>query len=258
MVIFKTRVGILPANETEISFTDSTISSDSIIEVYYDNDDVYTVESWQTGSTVHIKTSEHDGQVGVKIFVNNVTSFTPYDDSNIREDISDLQFAMEAIGDTVSGMVEDVGSLETDVGNLQTSKQDTLTAGENITIENNVISASGGSGGGDIYDTTEDVVIGRWIDGRPIKRHWYQWNSHWGSSGRKVSPLSLEDLGADFVLKVTYYDAVRKMWFTPYAIGKYNSDGTGDLSIWLNDYFGSYDQDTALIYDYVPVIETED
>lgn len=40
---------------------------------------------------------------------------------------------------------DDIATNMADIASLQTSKQNTLTAGENITIENNVISASGGT-----------------------------------------------------------------------------------------------------------------
>ena len=48
----------------------------------------------------------------------------------------------------LQGLRSDISDLEDDVADLQTNKQDKLTAGENITIEDNVISATGGGGGG--------------------------------------------------------------------------------------------------------------
>lgn len=46
--------------------------------------------------------------------------------------------------------------------------QQKLIAGENITIEDNVISASGGGGGGSHAYTTTPQIIGTWTDGRNI------------------------------------------------------------------------------------------
>lgn len=83
MVILKTKTGMIPANETEVLFTDVDIEDESIIEVYYDSNDVYTVETSQTGNTVLVVVSEHANPVGVKLLINNVTSFSPYDDSDI-------------------------------------------------------------------------------------------------------------------------------------------------------------------------------
>ena len=45
--------------------------------------------------------------------------------------------------DTVEGALQEVGS---DIISLESGKQDTLIAGSNITISNNVISAEGGGG----------------------------------------------------------------------------------------------------------------
>ncbi len=53
----------------------------------------------------------------------------------------------------------------TDVENALETKQDTLTAGENITIENGIISALGGSWD---YSTSEVNTGQKWIDGRTI------------------------------------------------------------------------------------------
>ena len=70
---------------------------------------------------------------------------------------------------------------------LDANKQDVLTAGDNITIENGVISSTGGGGGSgttetvkDIYSTEETKTNETWINGKPI----YQ----------KVIPISLNHL----------------------------------------------------------------
>lgn len=57
------------------------------------------------------------------------------------------------------------------------TKQDTLTAGNNITIENGVISStgSGSSSSEEIY-STEEQRIGTWIDGKPLYRKVYKFD----------------------------------------------------------------------------------
>lgn len=50
--------------------------------------------------------------------------------------------------------------------NVISATDTTYTAGNNITIDNGVISAIGGSSLN--YSTTEEVVVGTWFDGRPI------------------------------------------------------------------------------------------
>lgn len=59
---------------------------------------------------------------------------------------------------------------ESDITNWN-NKQDKLTAGANITIENNVISATGGGSGeiNDVY-TYEEQEVGTWVDGKTIYR----------------------------------------------------------------------------------------
>ena len=88
MVILKTLVGSLAANVNEITFTDAIINSNSIIEVYYNNNDIYTVETWQRESTIGIVTSDHDFPVSVKVLINNVVVFEPYDDSELLSRLS--------------------------------------------------------------------------------------------------------------------------------------------------------------------------
>lgn len=151
-VILKTRTGTIPANQKEFVITDTEINDLSIIEVYYDTNEVYTVETWQSGNTVHIVTNEHPHQVGVKILINNVNSFSPYDDSEISQAIllvqNDVEELFTSIGDINSTLESHTSELtihSSEIIDLQNNKQDVLTAGAGINIENNVISSTGGS-----------------------------------------------------------------------------------------------------------------
>lgn len=114
MVIFKTKTGIVPANENEILFTDVLINDDSIIEVYFTRDDVYVESIRQEDDNVYVTISSHVDSVGVKLFINNVDSFSPYDDSYLRQhvDVLDEQF---------NAMAEFMGELQEDVENNTTS-----------------------------------------------------------------------------------------------------------------------------------------
>ena len=173
MVILKTLVGNLSANVNEITFTDAIINSNSIIEVYYNSNDVYTVETWQRENTIGIVTSDHNFPISVKVLINNVVAFEPYDDTSLVNRIDGLDERMGDAEDAISALAGRVGDAEDDIDALETSmsgKQDALIAGDNITIENNVISASGG--GEVIYSTTERVV-GTWIDGKPLYERTY-------------------------------------------------------------------------------------
>lgn len=76
------------------------------------------------------------------------------------------------INDTNLNKIEnELEALDTGLNTLSTTiagKQDKLTAGDNITIENNVISASGGSAQTD-YTTGIEIQIGTW-DNKPLYR----------------------------------------------------------------------------------------
>ena len=168
MVILKTLTGTLAANVNEITFTDAIIDSNSIIEVYYNSNDVYTVETWQRDTTIGIVTSDHDFPVGVKVLINNVVAFSPYDDTDLVNRISGDEDNITALDGRLDTAEDDITSLDGRLDVVEETlpnKQDTLTAGDNITIENNVISANSG----DNYSTTEKV-IGTWIDGKPLYR----------------------------------------------------------------------------------------
>ena len=89
-----------------------------------------------------------------------------YTKSEIDNQFSDVEMRV----DDVEMSAFDVEMRVDDVETQLAGKQDTLTAGANITIENNVISATGGGGGGDmsnyytkseVYNKTEiDTMIG--------------------------------------------------------------------------------------------------
>ena len=171
-VIFKTLSATLAANVNEVTFTDSLINSNSVIEVYYNSNDVYTLETWQDGTTIGIVTSDHNFAVGVKVTINNATSFAPYDDTEVLSQLSSLSDDVSGLTNRVGSAEDDIDSLETrmgsaedDIDSLESGKQDVLTAGDGISIENNVISSSPN----DIYSTTK-TAIGVWIDGRIIYR----------------------------------------------------------------------------------------
>ena len=85
-----------------------------------------------------------------------VNGQTPINDTNlnkIENELEALDTGLSTLSTTVSG------------------KQDELTAGDNITIENNVISASGGSAQTD-YTTGVEMQIGTW-DNKPLYRKIY-------------------------------------------------------------------------------------
>lgn len=73
--------------------------------------------------------------------------------TEVASDVSELDTRIDSAEDSIS-------IVQTNITALQTGKQDNLTAGTNITIVDNVISASGGSGGGASIQTTTNVLKG--------------------------------------------------------------------------------------------------
>lgn len=218
MVILKTKTGLIPANETEVIFTDVDIENDSIIEVYYDSNDVYTLETWQSGDSVHIITSAHSNPVGVKLLINNVTSFSPYDDTNVKQRVSTLendivtieqevefietnlstiQSAVTSLNTETENLREDMSALETQVDGLNASNimyddSSTLysamgdidsleTTSKNLVGAINEVKETGGGGGGGGYQpnyTTTEKQVGTFVNGKPIYGRIFSLGSH--------------------------------------------------------------------------------
>lgn len=63
------------------------------------------------------------------------------DMSNLKPRVGQLESDVGALETKVDQHTQSISGLSTDVNGLKTSKQDKLTAGENITIQNNIISA---------------------------------------------------------------------------------------------------------------------
>lgn len=77
-----------------------------------------------------------------------------------HDEINDNIVNIDALESKVDGMQNVINQHSTDVENLKTNKQNKLTAGNNITIDdNNVISASGG-GGGDVTASGNNAFTG--------------------------------------------------------------------------------------------------
>lgn len=71
------------------------------------------------------------------------------------------------------------------------TKQNALTAGDNITIENNVISADTLD-----YYSTDDIIIGKWVDGRNIYRRVI------GNGSPIQTGVDVSSLNIDYVINI--------------------------------------------------------
>lgn len=138
MVIFKTKEGIVPPLETQIIFTDVNVKDSSILEVYFTDSSIRVVTMSQDGNNVYVTISSHLEQVGVKLFINNVDEFSPYDDSTIKEDINTntvkiaiLEGSVEDLGDMIAENTMAINGISDNVGNLS----DLETTNKNSLVE---------------------------------------------------------------------------------------------------------------------------
>lgn len=104
-------------------------------------------------------------------FIQNVTKLnkTTLDtfQNNIKDEFDKIEAGTQNItyDNTTSGL--EATTVKGAIDELASGKQNTLTAGDNITIENGVISATGG-GTGSINYSTEEIEVGVWTDGKKI------------------------------------------------------------------------------------------
>lgn len=265
MVILKTIVGNLSANVNEITFTDAIINSNSIIEVYYNSNDVYTVETWQRENTIGIVTSDHDFPVSVKVLINNVVAFEPYDDSQVLSQLSDLDGRVTDAEDAISGLATRVGDAEDDIDALETAmtgKQDVLTAGENITIEDNVISASGG-GVINIYPSdSTPVIVGKYGDRDIYRVRVYLPTVYTNSNSFTVNVaidklINIQGYAKDsagnyrFMSMGSIIQTAQNWNCSVLLYGNYQGHISGD--VWVGNQFNN--GSVEMWIDYVPVVE---
>lgn len=148
--------------DTAYTFSDNSITDETIIDVYFTKDIPYEVS--QNNNTVTVEISPLSYAVGCAIVINNVDSVdypitaenVSYFDSNVKLEL--LEHRSE-LNELING-----------IGLLDSEKQDNLTAGTNITISDNVISASGG---GVDYSTEEQNTGLKWLDGSTIYQKTY-------------------------------------------------------------------------------------
>lgn len=143
MAKFKSLYLTVPSDSNIAVFEDDVITDTSIVEFYTDDNNIYPIAMSQSGNTVNVTLSNHTSDVHCCLTVNNISEFeTPlnaddivYNDTTVYYELMEHRFELNQI-------INAIGNLDTAIN----SKQDILIPGDNITIEDNVISASGGSG----------------------------------------------------------------------------------------------------------------
>lgn len=168
----------LGSGVTSGSVTDNSITDDSVIEIYFDNTDCYIDTTSQSGHTVYFTVGGNATGTNVCVVVNNLTNFTPYDDTNVTQRVSTLETDVETLDNLVTTLETDVETLETRVDGLNASninydEHSTLysamgdideleTTSKNLVGAINELKESGG-GSQEIYTNTEKLV-GKWFN----------------------------------------------------------------------------------------------
>lgn len=189
-VVFKKLVTTLAGGTNTHTFTDDLINDNSVIEVYTDNNDVYPVDTNQSGHSVTVELSGHSDDVQLCITINNAAEGLKYEAGNnitisengiisssgggggssTLEELNDVELTNPQGGNLLmynhnmqkwvnanidSSFIADSEYSTVRAGlNLIKYKQDKLTAGTNISIIDNVISATGG-GSANIEELTK-------------------------------------------------------------------------------------------------------
>ena len=100
------------------------------------------------------------GTDNVTIEQDEETSKTKISVSTDSSEIIEIKADINTIKGDVSVLENRASEDEKDISNLKTSKQDVLTAGDGIKIENNTISTTGGSGTDDVTATGDNTFTG--------------------------------------------------------------------------------------------------
>ena len=116
-----------------------------MIDVYFSNSEIdYNIN--QVNNSVTVEIEKQSSVTGVALFINNSDSVDyPITADNVSYGSSDVDTELNYIHSEFENINQDILAHATAINLLDTTKQDTLIPGDNITIENNVISASGSS-----------------------------------------------------------------------------------------------------------------
>ena len=127
--IFKTLTGIIPSNQTAIVFTDNMIVEDSILDVFFSNDDIVVDDMTMSGNSVTVTISPQNYNVGVALFINNCEVFTPYDDTEVLNRLTIVETDTDTLNTEIVELDTEVGELNTELDTLTNTvnnKQDRL------------------------------------------------------------------------------------------------------------------------------------
>lgn len=146
-------------------------------------------------------------------------------------------------------LIQELTTLEDEFDLKLTTKQNNLTAGANITIINDVISATGSSGGGINYSTSEQDTGLLWIDGKHIYQKTIVWNGAIGKNQSAIldSSIKFSDVSHFTIIEKEFSASATSsgVLFSNYYT---NTIGGGNIEIAINDSNGIYMENYSNFY----------
>lgn len=175
--IEKTLTGIITHGTNSITFTDDFITNESIIDVYFSDDDITPTEQTQDGNRLIVSIESQPQDVSIAVHITNDDTINYADELESLSDtvdehataISDLELEFETLDSKVDGLnasninYDEHSTLYSAMGDIDELE----TTSKNLVGAINEVKESGG-GSQEIYDTTERV-IGTWF-GKPLYR----------------------------------------------------------------------------------------
>lgn len=163
--IEKTLTGIITHGTNSITFTDDFITNDSIIDVYFSDDEITPIEQSQDGNRLIITIESQPQDVSIAIHITN-------DDTiNYADELESLNDTVSEHTTAISDLATDVDTLENKVDGLNANNIsydehstlysamgdiDTLeTESKNLVGAINEVKESGGGGGSVDFTTTD-------------------------------------------------------------------------------------------------------
>lgn len=219
MVIMKRITATLAAGATSLTFTDTALNSNSIIEIYAVDMDVYPLTQQQTGE--HSVTATFDAQmdpVNVVCLVNNIVSLSQPALNNLEDvTLSTPDNGQILTYDGTKWVNADPSSGAEELEDLSDVDLTSPTEGQVLTYDGaNWINDDPSASGEIIYSTTERVV-GKWINNKPLYEITYEYTNSGISSTTAIISLTSDIVVRDIKGVLCSNDG--RVYMLPYSSG---------------------------------------
>lgn len=251
---FYTFMGTLESGYDTLGFVNDYINENSIIEVYTDNYDAYPKEINVTGNNLTIKFDKYLSDVHVKVVVNNIPNNTGLDIPTKIDEMTDVEIVAVSSGAILvfdsetqifktklisTNDLDDVTTNEIQTGdvfifngnkwtnsplNLTNISDTNITNPQNndvLTYDNGVWKNKPSSGGNSYIYSTDEQLVGKWVDGKKIYQKSYVREGAITTSG--VTLDTINDFYELIDVKLTATGSSRNSWFLPISSSSSNT-----------------------------------